>query len=128
MLNFINFFGIIIEIIEDLLTKKSKIMNNRKIFEFRKTDHFLFRQWERGFDDCLLKKIIPHINNVICKKKVVIVDKAFLIKKGIKCKAARLIIVIKDKCLATIYWMETKGSEKLKINEIKNRNFVQFLK
>lgn len=102
-------------------------MYDRRLFEFWKTDHCLEQQWKRGIDDSILKKVIPHIKNEVCKKKVIIVDKAFLRKKEIECKARKLIIVIKENCLATTYWMDYKGSEKLKLKEEKNRAFVQLI-
>lgn len=32
---------------------------NKQILEFKKTDHFMFKQWDRNIDDKMLYSILP---------------------------------------------------------------------
>ena len=81
-------------------------MNNR-LLEFKKTNHFMFSQWDRSIDDPLLYKVLPYVECNSCEKDVVFVMPSFLHKKGIgKDDKQCLILVIKRKLLVTGYWCD----------------------
>ncbi len=72
---------------------------------YRKTHHFLLRQWERCIDDIELNKILRQIPVVFKQKTHVFVSKTWL--KNLKIKAmpnaALVIIVGKGNCLLTLF-------------------------
>lgn len=88
----------------------------RSILKFRKTDHFLHRQWFRGVDDELLEilfknlPIIPN-NNV---KTALILTRTHLARLDKKYKFLlpndkHLVIIYKGYSLITIYLSETNS-------------------
>lgn len=62
---------------------------NKPILEFRKTDHFLYRQWCRGVDN----KIISNISNFI--QNIDNIDKVEI-----------LVLILKGRVFITCYWKE----------------------
>jgi hypothetical protein len=80
----------------------------KKIYEFVKTDHFLFRQWERGLDDTIFYKILTHVKCVPCKERVVVITPSFLERRNIfKGVQSYLAIVIKSaNVLITVFWCD----------------------
>lgn len=80
---------------------------NKQILEFRKTDHFLFQQWNRSLDDQMLYKILPFVECTKCEKDVVIVLPSFLKKKGLyKNEETCLILIVKKNLILTGYWCD----------------------
>jgi hypothetical protein len=80
---------------------------NRNLLEFKKTDHFLFHQWNRSIEDQMLYKILPFVECTKCEKDVVFVMPSFLSKKGMsKDDKQCLILVIKGNLLVTGYWCD----------------------
>jgi hypothetical protein len=78
-----------------------------KILNFRKTDHFLYRQWDRKVDDILLGKILPYVNGKKNEKEVTIVFSSFLKKSKIKNKNNNCFILItKGAVILTCYWCD----------------------
>lgn len=78
---------------------------NKQILEFRKTDHFLFSQWDRKIDDQMLYKILPFVECTECEKDVVFVLPSFLYIKGLrKDNKTCLILIIKKNRILTGYW------------------------
>lgn len=68
--------------------------------EYYKTEHFLYRQWDRGIDDATIEKITCKINNQSNKKSMIIAGAKLLKKTGVKVKRkTNLIIVSKGKVL-----------------------------
>lgn len=78
---------------------------NKQILEFRKTDHFLFSQWDRSIDDQLLYKVLPFVECTKCCKDVIIVKPSFLKNRDIKARKNDCLIVIATyNVLITTYW------------------------
>ncbi|MDD2386095.1 MAG: hypothetical protein PHP52_04870 [Bacteroidales bacterium] len=77
------------------------------VANFKKTDHFLYRQWDRKIDDSLLEKILNKINENISSKTFVVVGNKLLKKFGLKVSnKANLIIVANTNLLITIFMVE----------------------
>lgn len=80
---------------------------NTKILEFRKTEHFLFCQWDRKIDDQMLYKILPYVKCTQCEKDVVLVLPSFLKKKNLgKDDNTCLILIMKRNLIITGYWCD----------------------
>lgn len=80
---------------------------NTQILNFKKTDHFLLKQWERKIDDKTLYRILPFVECCKCEKDIVIVSPSFLKTIGIINNNRQcLILVIKAKLLLTAYWCD----------------------
>lgn len=76
-----------------------------QILNYKKTNHFLFSQWDRSINDQILQKILPFLECISCKKDVIIVSPNFLKRKGIFRKGHEsLIIITKQNLLITCYW------------------------
>ena len=67
---------------------------NKQILEFKKTDHFLFKQWDRKIDDKMLYSILPFVECTKCEKDVVFVLPSFLKRKGLSNDDAQCLILI----------------------------------
>ena len=77
------------------------------VANFKKTDHFLYRQWDRKIDDSLLEKILNKINENISSKTFVVVGNKLLKKFGLKVSGrTNLIIVVKKNILITLFMVE----------------------
>ena len=75
--------------------------------KFYKTDHFLFRQWDRGIEDSIIDKILTKLNKPSKTKSMIIVSYDFLKKTGYKIKKnTNLIIVSKGKALLTLFFVD----------------------
>lgn len=83
------------------LTRYTKTMNNR-ILNFNKTDHFLYRQWDRGIPDEVLSEILR-----LCPKNksniMVIVPRKALRRLGLK-KKKELFIKLDKNILITCFY------------------------
>ncbi len=80
---------------------------NKQILEFRKTDHFLYKQWDRKIDDKMLYDILPFVECTKCEKDVVFVLPSFLKRKGISSDDVKcLILITKGNVLLTGYWCD----------------------
>ena len=78
-----------------------------QILSYRKTDHFLYRQWDRNIQDQLLYKILPYVECIDCKKDIIIVAPWILKRKGVVItKMESLVIVVSRKRLMTSYWTD----------------------
>lgn len=78
-----------------------------QILEFRKTNHFMFSQWDRSIDDKMLYAILPFVKCNKCEKDVVFVMPSFLNRRGISTDEKNsLILIIKYKLLLTAYWCD----------------------
>lgn len=84
----------------------------RTIYNFRKTDHFLHRQWHRGIEDNLLENLLadlpPQPKNT---KTVLIVLKSHLeyLKKKQKYyvhSKGHLVIICKANVLITVFFVD----------------------
>lgn len=92
-----------------------------QILNFKKTDHFLFSQWDRKIDNKILYKVLPFVNCTQCKKDVIIAEESFLNKKGIEANSnENLIIIIKQKILVTCFWCKNPS---YLFKKEKNANF-----
>jgi hypothetical protein len=79
----------------------------KQILEFRKTDHFLFSQWDRSIDDQMLYKILRYVKCTKCEKDVVLVLPSFLKKKGLaKDEETCLVLIVKRNLILTGYWCD----------------------
>lgn len=80
---------------------------NKRILEFKKTDHFLFSQWDRGIDDCVLYKILPFVECTKCEKNIVLALPSFLKRKGLaKDDQSCLVLIVKRNLILTSYWCD----------------------
>lgn len=80
---------------------------NREILNYRKTDHFLFSQWDRKIDDQLLYRVLPFVECTKCCKDVIIVHPTFLRRRGIFAKNNEcLVIIATHNVLVTCYWCD----------------------
>ncbi len=72
-----------------------------QILNFKKKEHFMLRQWERGIDDrtirLALKYVIPN------KSQLIVLGKMFFEKHGLSWSAKFLIIKIIENKLVTIF-------------------------
>jgi hypothetical protein len=79
----------------------------KRIFNFRKTDHFLLSQWDRSIDDQMLYKILPFVECTDCEKDVIMALPSFLNKKGVaKDDKQCLILIAKQQLFLTGYWCD----------------------
>ncbi len=80
---------------------------NSQLLEYRRTNHFLFNQWNRNIDDSILHKVLPYINCSKCEKDVIIVMPSFLKKKGVeKDDETCLILIAKKNLIVTGFWCD----------------------
>lgn len=78
-----------------------------QILGYRKTDHFLYRQWDRSIHDQILYKILPYIQCTNCTKDIIIVSASFLKRNGVKVKENKSLVIIASKnVLSTCYWCD----------------------
>lgn len=82
--------------------KQIQKMKNNRIGRFRKTDHFMFRQWDRKIDESSLKLILKSIKNLKPSTLYIISRKA-LRKLNIKSNGA-LFIKADNEVLITCYY------------------------
>jgi len=79
---------------------------NKQILEFRKTDHFLYRQWDRGVSDSLIVSALGSINVEDSDKTILVIGNSTLKKNGEKVKPkSNLIIILKNNKLITLYYV-----------------------
>jgi Ni,Fe-hydrogenase I large subunit len=75
--------------------------------KFYKTEHFLFRQWDRGIEDDIIDKITTQLKTSSKTKSIIIVSNSFFKKAGYKIKKnTNLIIVSKGKALLTLFFVD----------------------
>ena len=91
--------------------------------KFYKTEHFRYRQWDRGIDDGVIDKIACVLKEIPNKKSLLIVSNELLKKIGAKIKKkTNLIIVSKGKALITLFYVDDLykylKSQKGKLNTI----------
>ena len=96
---------------------------NRIIGNFKKTDHFIYRQWDRNVPDKLLMKILNKID-VNKKKTMIIVSRKIIMKIDLKVKKELFIKLDKSTLITCFYsdiqsYIGTKREQNyLIINEI----------
>lgn len=77
------------------------------MFEFSKTNHFLYSQWDRSIDDKILRSVLPMVNNLSKNKDIVLAMPSFLLKRGLgKDDKQCLVLIIKNKLILTGYWCD----------------------
>ena len=59
--------------------------------KFHKTEHFLFRQWDRGIDDAVVEKITCNLKKITKTKSMIIAGTSFLKKLGIEISKNRTL-------------------------------------
>jgi carbonic anhydrase/acetyltransferase-like protein (isoleucine patch superfamily) len=82
---------------------------NKEILEYRKTDHFLFRQWERGITDFLLYRVLPFASSQGQDTMILIVENSVIHKNHVKKEASNskyLAVIIKENTLITCFWCQ----------------------
>ena len=73
----------------------------------KKTEHFLYRQWDRGVTDTLLEKLLNNFKNKFKKKTLLIIGSNILKKYGEKVSNKKvLIIVLKKGVLITLFYVD----------------------
>ena len=74
---------------------------------FYKTEHFIYRQWDRGVNDEVIEKIACKLRGVPQKKSVIIASTDLLKKAGIAVKnTTNLIVISKGKVLITLFFVD----------------------
>lgn len=82
------------------------ISMKNKIKHYQKTDHFLYRQWDRGVNDYVVSEIIKGVTGAPIKKTLFIAGKTLLKKLGLtKHNPSYLVIVAKSKTLITLFFV-----------------------
>ena len=88
-----------------IIGRFNRITMYTKILEFRLTDHFMLRGWERSIDKPTLFKVLPFVEVSEAEKKLVVVTPSFWSKKGIIGKSNHcLVLVMKKDLIVTGYW------------------------
>ena len=72
-----------------------------QILNFKKTEHFMLRQWQRGIDDRTLRLALMDVNPQ--KSQLIVIDKFFFIRYGLKWFGECIIIKIVKNKLVTIF-------------------------
>ncbi len=75
-----------------------------KIHSFRKTDHFLYRQWDRNVSDELLKTVLKKVNSNT-NNHLIVISRNYLKRNGLKIKC-ELFIKIKGNILITCFYSD----------------------
>lgn len=75
-----------------------------KRIDYQKTDHFLFRQWDRKLEDTCLVKILEKVD-VYGKRKTILIISSKVLKEVGCCLRANenMIIIIKSNLLITFF-------------------------
>lgn len=80
---------------------------NKQVLEFKKTNHFLYSQWDRSIDDQILTRVLPFVKCTKCEKDVIIVLPSFLKRNGFaKDEQTCLVLIIKKNLILTGYWCD----------------------
>jgi len=83
----------------------------RSLLSYRKTDHFMHRQWERKIDDQLLKEVLKPLKKTFIRKTSIIVS--YKVIRKLKRKGLipdtydgfrNLIISLQGSTLITLYF------------------------
>ncbi|MEA3452434.1 MAG: hypothetical protein U9Q83_11110 [Bacteroidota bacterium] len=75
--------------------------------KFHKTDHFIYRQWDRGIEDVIIEKVTRKLNAVSKAKSMFVISSQFLKKAGLKvARKTNLIIFSKGKVLKTLFFVD----------------------
>jgi hypothetical protein len=71
---------------------------------FRKTEHFMLRQWERKIDDTMVESVLLQLKQaeLSSQKNMVVVSRTFLKRRGFH-STAELFIVIDQHVLITCF-------------------------
>ena len=69
---------------------------------FNKTDHFMYRQWDRNITDKSLSKILKRLDKSK-KKTLIIVSRKILKKIGVNCKKELFIKLDKSTLITCFY-------------------------
>ena len=100
------------------------------ILGYHKTEHFLFRQWERGVSDDLLKAVLPI--KITSEKQLLIVSRNIIRKYSKSCKTELLIktdgntLVTCFYCNFQEYFFNAKRVENFYfIKTLKTNNYVK---
>ena len=68
---------------------------------YYKTDHFIYRQWDRSVNDEILKVVLPNV--VFSDKQVVVVSRKLLKKYSRNCKCDLLIKICGNTLVTCFY-------------------------
>lgn len=67
----------------------------------------MLQGWNRSIDTSVLNKILPEVSVCRGNKKLAIITPSFLQQKGVQSKHNEcLILVLKEKLIATAFWCE----------------------
>lgn len=102
------------------------------ILNFRKTEHFLKRQWERSIEDRLLNYALKWLQNTGLEKEILVVHPKVFTRIHCNYKTSEyLVVVVKNRILITCYWCNqfgyiirnTKGVSYQILNSVENGKF-----
>lgn len=93
-----------------------------QILNFKKTEHFMLRQWERGIDDRIIRLALKYV--IPNKSQLIVLGKMFFEKHGLSWNGKFLIIKIIENKLVTIF----KRKQSILNEYITNQKNKQFIK
>jgi len=88
---------------------------NSTVAGYIKTEHFMFRQWQRKIDDNLVETALNHLNS---KKEQFLFVISRKIVKELSGTDRELFIMVKGRILVTCFYGDFKGY--IKVTEIIN--------
>ena len=89
------------------------------ILNYRKTKHFIFRQWDRAINDDLLYRVLPLLKETRINKSTLFWIDLTKMKQAPKCKHQKLGLVVKNNLLISCFWAS---------NEVNSEKFAQIAK
>ncbi len=82
---------------------------NTTILNYKKTKHFMYRQWDRNITDHLLYRVLPLLNETQPNIKVLFWVDLHKLKVPPPSRYSKLGLVIKNQVLISCFWRETNG-------------------
>jgi hypothetical protein len=83
------------------------MQKSEQIFDFRLTDHFMLRGWDRSIDKSVLHRLLPYVDASKADKKLVVITPSFYNSKGITGREKHcLVLVLKQNLIKTGYWCD----------------------
>jgi hypothetical protein len=99
-------------------------MTTTQILNFKKREHFMLRQWERGIDDRTIRLALRYV--MPQASQLIVIDKMFFVRNGIQWGGKSLIINAVGNRLVTIFRREGKILKKYLVKQ-KFKQPVQFI-
>jgi hypothetical protein len=95
-----------------------------QILNFKKTEHFMLRQWERGIDDRTIRLALQHVTPNY--SQLIVLNMPFFIRYGLKFDGRSVLIKVDKNRLVTIFSREHFTLKKY-LNKQNIKQPVQFI-